>query len=254
MARWSVVAIVAVVVLAVLGACVVLLSGRWSGSDEPAARRPLLRPVPRLPQRPAVQVGDGPVAARLLRRVLLRERPGGRAVRAIGTRTGYGSPRVLSVVRRRGDWLAVLSHYRPNSRVGWIPASGAVLLREPYTLHVDLSARVLIVRRGGRVKRRVLVTIGRPGNPTPTGRFAVTDLLLIGQGSGAYGCCALALTGRQPNVTQGWGGGDRLAIHGTSNVGSIGSAASGGCLRASERNMRWLLAHVQLGAPLRIQA
>jgi lipoprotein-anchoring transpeptidase ErfK/SrfK len=186
--------------------------------------------------------------------VLLRERPGGRGVHVLGKRTGYGSPRMLAVVARRGDWLGVLSHHVPNSRAGWIPANGALLLHRPYTLDVDRSSRTLVVRRDGRVRRRMTVAVGRPGNMTPTGRFAVTDLLLIDPSGGPYGCCALALTGRQPDVPQGWSGGDRLAIHGTSDRASIGGAVSGGCMRASERDMRWLIARVPLGAVVRVRA
>jgi lipoprotein-anchoring transpeptidase ErfK/SrfK len=239
-ARWTVVAIVSMVAVA---AAVVLLANRGpDGSQQPRS--------PRAPAR----VPPGPHGARLLRPVLLRERPGGRGVRMLGTRTGYGSPRVLAVVTRRGKWLGVLSQYRPNSRVGWIPASEALLLHRRYRLDVDLSSRVLVVRRDGRFRRRIVVAVGRPGSVTPTGRFAVTDLLKIGRRGGPYGCCALALTGRQPNVPQGWTGGDRLAIHGTSSNGSVGSAVSGGCLRASDRDMRWLLARVPLGAVVRVRA
>ncbi|HWI07691.1 MAG TPA: L,D-transpeptidase [Solirubrobacteraceae bacterium] len=194
-----------------------------------------------------------PLAARLVRRVRLRERPGGRVVRALGMRTGFGSPRMLAVVARRGRWLAVLSEHLPNSRAGWIPAAGAQLLVVPYELQVDVSARLLVVQRHGRTVRRVSVAVGRPGTTTPTGRFAVTDALRVERGS-PYGCCVLALTGRQPNVPRGWPGGDRLAIHGTPNEATIGTAASSGCLRAAEREMRWLMSRVPLGTPVRIRA
>jgi lipoprotein-anchoring transpeptidase ErfK/SrfK len=102
--------------------------------------------------------------------------------------------------------------------------------------------------------RRVALAVGRPGTTTPTGRFAVTDALNIDGPPGPYGCCALALTARQPNVPQGWSGSDRVAIHGTTNEATIGTPASSGCLRARERDMRWLLTHVPLGAPVRIEA
>jgi len=175
-------------------------------------------------------------------------------VRAVGTLTGYGSERVLAVVARRGRWLGVLSDHVPNSRAAWVPADAVELLHEPYRLDVDLSARRVTVRREGRAVRRVRVAIGKPGTATPTGRFAVTDVLRIGRGYGPYGCCAIALTGRQPNVPQGWSGGDRLAIHGTTAGGSIGTPASNGCLRATEADMRWLVKRIRLGAPVRIRA
>ena len=40
---------------------------------------------------------------------------------------------------------------------------------------MSLTRRQVTVRRGGRVVQRFTVAIGRPGNPTPTGGFAVTD-------------------------------------------------------------------------------
>jgi lipoprotein-anchoring transpeptidase ErfK/SrfK len=230
-----------------------LRAGADDANQPPRARiappprgTPLTR-EPALPPRP-------PFGAQLARRTLLRASPGGRVILALGMRTGYGSARVMAVVARRGRWLAVLSPHVPNSRAGWIRAAHATLLHEPYTLHVDLSARELVVRHDGRPVRRVTVAVGRPGTSTPTGRFAVTDRLRITGGRGAYGCCALALTGRQPNVPQGWSGGDRIAIHGTSNAATVGTAASSGCLRAGDRDMRWLLGRIPLGAPVRIRA
>jgi hypothetical protein len=208
----------------------------------------------RTPPRAAVRPRRGPFGARLLRPVLLRNRPGGRMLRSLGRRTEFGSERVLAVVGQRPGWLAVLTHHLPNSRAGWIPADGAQLLYEPYTLHVDLSARSLVVRHRGRVTRRIAVAIGRAGTATPTGRFGVTDTLLTQRASSPYGCCALALTGRQPNVPQGWSGGDRLAIHGTPDERSIGTRATSGCLRAAKADMRWLVARVPLGSPVRIRA
>jgi lipoprotein-anchoring transpeptidase ErfK/SrfK len=196
----------------------------------------------------------GPYGAQLVRRTQLRARPGGPVVRSLGIRTGYGSVRVLAVTGRRGRWLAVLTDHLPNSRVGWIPVENVTLLHEPYTLHVDLSARELVVHREGRPVRRITVAVGRPGTTTPIGRFAVTDLLQIDGDHPAYGCCALALTGRQPNVPQGWSGGDRIAIHGTANEATLGTPASSGCLRASDHDMRWLLARIALGTPVRIHA
>jgi lipoprotein-anchoring transpeptidase ErfK/SrfK len=101
--------------------------------------------------------------------------------------------------------------------------------------------------------RRFPVAVGRPSTPTPTGRFAITDKLdFIGR-SRAYGCCAIALTGHQPHVEPGWRGGDRLAIHGTSLPGTIGRAASFGCLRATDADVRWLVRHAYLGSIVEIR-
>lgn len=242
------------VVLAGAGAAVILRDARGpslEGSSEgPSSGGGAKR-------RAAADAGvpAGPLGARVLRRTQLRTRPGGRVVGVIGPRTHYASVRMLAVVRRRGDWLGVLSEHVPGSHAAWIPAASAELVHMPYSLDVDLSARRVLVRHEGRVVRRVGVAIGRPSTATPTGRFAVTDALrIVGSGRRAYGCCALALTGRQRNLPQGWGGGDRLAIHGTTATQTIGSAASGGCLRATEADMRWLMRRIRGGALVRIRA
>ena len=243
-------AALAAVALTAAAATLVLLTRDDEDGPGPQLRERAQRTLPRA----AVPPRHGPFGARLLRPVLLRNRPGGRMLRSLGRRTEFGSERVLAVVGQRPGWLAVLTHHLPNSRAGWIPADGAQLLYEPYTLHVDLSARSLVVRHRGRVARRIAVAIGRTGTATPTGRFAVTDTLVTRRASSPYGCCALALTGRQPNVPQGWSGGDRLAIHGTPDERSIGTRATSGCLRAAKADMRWLVARVPLGSPVRIRA
>jgi lipoprotein-anchoring transpeptidase ErfK/SrfK len=194
----------------------------------------------------------GPLGARLRRTIALRDRPGGRVLAQITTKTRWGSPRILAVAERREGWLGVLSERIPG-RVGWIPSASAELLLEPWTLEIDLSARRVTVRRDGRVVRRVRVAVGAPGTATPRGRFAVTDTLRL-VGDGPYGCCAIALTARQRDIPQGWTGGDRVAIHGTNSPGSIGRAVSHGCLRAGEPDLRWLLARIPLGTHVRIVA
>jgi hypothetical protein len=196
---------------------------------------------------------QGPLGARLERKVALRETPGGKILATVGTKTRWGSPRILGVVDRTDGWLRVLSERLPNGRSGWIAAGDAELLREPWTVDVDLSARRAVVRQDGKVRRTFTVAIGAPGTTTPTGRFAVTDTLrLVGQGP--YGCCAIALTATQPNIPQGWAGGDRIAFHGTTAPSTIGQAASHGCLRTAEDDLRWMLGRIPLGASVRITA
>jgi lipoprotein-anchoring transpeptidase ErfK/SrfK len=200
----------------------------------------------------ALAAGRFPTAE-VLRRSRLRTAPGGRALARIGPRTEFGSPSVLSVIRRRGAWLAVHAAQLPNGRAGWLPAAAVRLGAVDVSVHVDRSARRLTVRRGDRVLRRFTVAVGRPGNVTPTGRFAITDKLIMPAG-GPYGCCAVALTGHQLHLPSGWAGGDRLAIHGTNAPWSIGQAASLGCMRAATADIRWLLRRMPLGAPVFIRA
>ena len=230
---------------ALLGA--LLLAGCGSTHRPPA---PNPRPTTPLIPPAASGPGPGPFGAQLARATALRARPGGHVVARLPRRTEFGSAQILAVAGRDQRWLAVRTPVLGNGRVGWIRADAARLLHEPWTLEVDLSLRRLTARREGRRAFSIPVAIGAPGTPTPTGRFGVTDRLKM---SGTtYGCCALALSGHQPNIPQGWGGGDRIAIHGTTATGSIGTPASHGCLRASDSGMRRLMAVIPLGTTVRI--
>jgi hypothetical protein len=207
-------------------------------ADPPARRRPR-------PHRLAV----------VRRPVPLSHRPGGRARLRVGATTEFGSPQVLAVAARHGDWLGVVTTSRPNNRLAWVrrQAAGLRLRRTRWSLHADLSARTLTLRKGRRRVHRLTVAIGRPGSETPTGRFAVTDKLSGSRFGPYYGCCILALSGHQPNTPPGWTGGNRLAIHGTDAPSTIGAAASAGCLRAADADLGVLMREVPLGTPVFIR-
>ena len=203
--------------------------------------------------RPATPSGRY-LTARVLERTSLRARPGGRVLHRIGVRTEFGSRRVLGVTARRDGWLAVVAAERPNGRVSWIPERRVQLASTNWSVHVDRSARTLTLRRKGRKIRSFPVAVGRPGTETPVGRFAVTDKLHPDDPGSPYGCCALALSGHQTKLIDGWPGGDRLAIHATPNVETVGSAASLGCMRAYTADIRRLMRTVPVGTPVFIRA
>jgi hypothetical protein len=206
---------------------------------------------PAAPPRPAY---TGHWAARVLRRTRLHTRPDGRVVATIGRRTEWRSPRYLAVTKRVGAWVGVITAERPNGHVSWMSARDVELVHAPATIRIDLSEREARVTRGGRTELRFRIAIGQPDTPTPKGRFGVTDALTTKGPSSAYGCCILALSAHQPNIAQGWTGGDRIAIHATPAVESIGTAASNGCMRTTDAVMRRLFEAVTLGATVFVRA
>ena len=266
--------LVLVALLAAVGAVLLILARPAAGSEapeQPAAASAL----PSVPTEgtlvsavePAVEPASSPEPAPadpgflVLRaapggKLVVRARPGGAVVARLGARTEFHSPTTLSVAAKRGRWLGVVTTALPNGRLGWVDPreSAFVRARTPVRLTIDLSARRLVVRRGERVLRRVTVAVGRPGSPTPRGRFAVTDKLPGARYSSSYGCCIVALSAHQPNLPSGWQGGDRIAVHGTNDPGSIGTASSAGCPRASDADMRYLMRNVPLGAPVFVRA
>jgi hypothetical protein len=185
--------------------------------------------------------------------VLYRE-PGGKKRIRLTAKTEWGSPRVLGVVEQRGGWLGVQAAELRNGEIAWVRRRDARVDCVNWSLHADLSKRMLFVRRDGRTVRKMRVAIGRPANPTPKGRFTVTDKLRVTDPNSPYGCCVLALSGHQTNLPAYWPGGDRLAVHATSEESTIGDPVSLGCLRTVSIRARWLIETVPLGSPVFIRA
>jgi lipoprotein-anchoring transpeptidase ErfK/SrfK len=240
----------AIALPAALATVPVALAGADSASGGPervAQRVAAVAPAEATQPPPSliVRIGSGATVA-------LRARPNGRVVIRVGDTTEFGSRQRLGVVRRRGPWLGVTTAALPNGTLGWVDRRSAAVgvARTRWSLHADVSNRTVVLRRAGRLVRRLRVAVGRPGSPTPTGRFAVTDKLSGGSYGPYYGCCILALSATQPNTPPGWTGGNRMAIHGTSDPSSIGAAASAGCLRAADGDLELLMRRVPVGTPV----
>jgi lipoprotein-anchoring transpeptidase ErfK/SrfK len=242
---------------ALLAATAVLLAGCGGATPVASTTQPDDEPAFAVEQttdhRPAGPQGRY-TTAHVLRRTTLRAAPGGRVVARIGRRTEFGSERVLAVTGRRAGWLRVIVSERANGQHGWIRARAARLGATDISIKVDRSARRGELRRGAKVLRRFRLAVGRPGNETPLGRFAVTDRLRTSSPDSPYGCCALALSGHQTKLVPGWPGGDRLAIHGTTNEETVGVEASLGCMRAYRADIKALMRRVPLGTPVFIRA
>jgi len=149
-------------------------------------------------------------------------------------------------------WVRVRLPGRPNSHAGWIRTSHTRRTSTLWRLSLDLSARRVTVRLGGRVKRRFRAVIGTSSTPTPLGRFFVEEGVALAswQAGGPY---ALATSARS-NVLQEFAGGPgQIALHGTAGLaGALGSASSHGCIRLSTNAITWLARRIGGGVPLSI--
>ena len=205
-------------------------------------------------RRPPHRGHRAPLGAGVMRATALRARPNGRVIARVETRTPFSGPQILHVVARRPGWLGVLHEAMPTGRAGWFRSRHVRLYSEPWAIVVDRSDRMATVKRRGKVVERFRVGIGAPGSPTPVGRFAVTDRLVTSSPGSVYGCCILALSGRQPSLPAGWRGGDRLALHGTPDPRRVGDASTAGCLTADRAVMKRLLRRVPVGTRVDIRA
>ena len=243
-------ALLAAVALASCGGDDADVTGSVTPEPAPAADRP--RGARQAPAR------QGYILARVRENVLAYDRPNGTPVARLRTLTPFAEPRTLGIRTARDErrWLAVHSPVFENHEIGWIPNDPDTLdlSRTKTSLHVSLSQTEIELRRAGRLVHEFPISIGRAGNDTPVGRFQVTDKLPASRfPAGPYGCCIIPLSARQPNLPPGWAGGDRIAIHGTTQPETIGQAASNGCLRATDADLEVLMRSVPVGAPVFIE-
>ena len=205
-----------------------------------------------------IRVPARETALRVVRgkQVAILDSPGGKIVRRVDDKTEFGSPEFLALTgENRGPWLEV-RHTSLGEGAGWVHAQNDSLVWRPRRVRLvaDLSRRELVVRFGDAgVERRISVGIGAPDTPTPPGEYYVTDKLRGADFGEFYGCCILALSGTQPNLPQGWSGGDRLAIHG-SPTPTWGQSVSNGCFHARTADLRYLMKTVPLGTVVTVRA
>ncbi len=204
----------------------------------------------------------GSYSARLVAPTRATGRPGGGALRArLGTSTTWShNPQALLVldsrVYRGREWLKVLLPVRPTGAFGWIPRNRAVLRRSDLWVEIRKRNRWLLAFKKGRRIRRYRIVIGKPATPTPAGLAAVYERNRQPDPQAFLGPWSLPLTAFSPTLKSFGGGPGRVAMHGRggeSYADPLGSAASHGCIRVSNRGIRWLALHAGPGTPVMIR-
>jgi lipoprotein-anchoring transpeptidase ErfK/SrfK len=163
--------------------------------------------------------------------------------------TPLGSPRVLLVQKVVPGWVQVALPMRPNGSSGWVAAGDVRLETIRDQVAVDLSSRRLMIILDGQTVTSTPVAIGSKADPTPTGRFFVTDRVRPPDPNGTYGAFALGLSAHSQTLSEFGSGDGQIGIHGTNVPTSIGKAVSHGCIRVPA-DVTPLLARVPLGTPV----
>jgi lipoprotein-anchoring transpeptidase ErfK/SrfK len=152
------------------------------------------------------------------------------------------------------QWLHVMLPGRPDGLTGWITQSGTRLLVTPWRIVVDLAARRVKAYSNGRMIRDFAAVVGKPSTPTPSGEFFVEEVLRMAPAEPG-GPFALALSARSNVLQEFEGGPGQIAIHGRENLGgTLGTAASHGCIRLATASIDWLAARIVPGTPVTIDA
>jgi hypothetical protein len=200
-------------------------------------------------ERPAVHL-----LVRVPDAMTVRARPDADAA-AVGTMPSgskyYGVPITtwIEATAKDGRWGRVEIPYVWPRREGWIPLRGLAHDRTYVEVHVDLSRHWISVTKFGHLLFGLRAATGAAASPTPVGEYFVTDRIPFAAG-GSLGSFAFGISGIQPRLPAGWSGGNQLAIHGTNDPSSIGTNASAGCMRVSERGLDRLMPLLRLGTPI----
>jgi lipoprotein-anchoring transpeptidase ErfK/SrfK len=157
---------------------------------------------------------------------------------------------ILPVLERRDGWVLVALPGRPNGRRGWIAASSTLRSSTPWRLVIRLGTRRVTAYRAGHAVRAFSAVVGAPATPTPRGTFFVEESIALGAGD-VGGPFALALSARSTVLQEFAGGPGQIAVHGRDNLGgTLGQALSHGCVRLSDRAIRWLARRIGPGVPV----
>ncbi len=168
--------------------------------------------------------------------------------------TEYGSKTVFLIKEVDGDWYNIYLPIRPNGTTGWVHVDQVEIRTVSLHVMVDQSEKLLTVFDGDEVLLTTSVAVGTNENPSPNGYFYITDKLLTGDPSGAYGPVAFGISGFSDTLSSFAGGPGQIGIHGTNNPDSIGTAASHGCIRVNNDVILDLSDLLPLGTPVTIQA
>ncbi len=122
----------------------------------------------------------------------------------------------------------------------------------PMRLSVSLSARELKVIQDGDVVATYGIAVGRPSHPTPTGSFETGDIVWNPSWTPPPTAWARDKEYQPPGAASNPMQGVKIYfqapyyfIHGTNDPGSIGEAASHGCIRMSPEDATALARRIE---------
>ena len=129
---------------------------------------------------------------------------------------------------------------------------------DPVAVTVSRDERRVRVFRRGELVKTYTVAVGSAEYPTPTGQFVVQTMQKNPAWSVPQSAWAGSLAGqtipggdpRNPLVARWIGINGSVGFHGTNSAGSLGSAASHGCIRMSPAEVTDLFERVRVGTPV----
>lgn len=163
------------------------------------------------------------------------------------------APRSQPILRlRHGPYFPSLDVLVPPLPDPVLPA-----IVQPIKLVIRLSERRVYVYQGDEVQTSYPIAVGKDGWETPTGRYAVMSMQENPAWQSPFTGDVMP-AGRNNPLGDRWigfwtDGNNVIGFHGTPNEGSVGRAASHGCIRMFNRDVRELYAIAEVGMPVIVE-
>jgi lipoprotein-anchoring transpeptidase ErfK/SrfK len=127
---------------------------------------------------------------------------------------------------------------------------------EPIKLVLKLTEKQVYVYQGEQVLNKYPVAIGKAGWETPIGEWKVLEMIK-NPGWTNFKNGKVIKPGPQNPLGERWigfwtDGKDTIGFHGTPDVKSVGTAASHGCVRMFNQDVRVLFDLVKVGTPVQV--
>ncbi|HYI35245.1 MAG TPA: L,D-transpeptidase family protein [Thermoleophilaceae bacterium] len=127
--------------------------------------------------------------------------------------------------------------------------------RHPTVVTVSRAGRTIRVFDGGKVVKTYKAAVGEPNHPTPTGQFSVQSMQKdppwnVPNSEWAGDLAGKTIPGGDPDnplVARWIGFNGSVGFHGTKEAGSLGQAASHGCVRMDPGDVKDLFTRVNVG-------
>ena len=171
---------------------------------------------------------------------------GGRAMRQPTTKAMW----VLAAVLTITNLGAALQSTAPVTAAPKAPEFARATV---HFVLVSIPDRKLALLENGKVVRIYRVAVGKTSTPSPTGSFKIVNRVT---NPTYYHKGNIIAAGKGNPVGTRWMGlsAKGYGIHGTNQPGSIGKAASTGCIRMGQRDLEELFERVSVGEAVEIRA
>ena len=163
------------------------------------------------------------------------------------------TPRSQPILRlRHGPYFPDLEVLEPPAPEPLWPT-----IVQPIRLVIRLSERRVYVYQGDEIQTSYPIAVGRSGWETPTGTYKVLDMQENPAWKNPF-TGSIIPAGRNNPLGDRWigfwsDGNNVIGFHGTPNEGSVGRAASHGCIRMFNQDVRALYTIAEVGMPVIVE-